>query len=257
MQNPDATVRPRELALVFLMLAPLAVMFIAIAPIPQDLAYHAFADRRAFFNVPNFLDVFSNVGFLVVGWLGLKLCLGAGADGASRSWTVFFFGTLLVTFGSGYYHWAPGNATLAWDRLPMTIAFMALFAGLIAEHVRPEIERTLLRVTIAVGIISVGWWHYTDDLRLYAWVQFAPLIAIVYILIAFPGRYSHRSYLAWGLVFYGLAKVTEFADAAIFSATAEAVSGHSLKHLLAAGSPYCIYLMLRKRTVIPAQATRN
>lgn len=254
MQDPgsDATVRPRELALVFLMLAPLAVMFVAVPPIPQDPAYHALADHRTFFNVPNFLNVASNIGFLIVGGLGLMLCLDAGVAGAPRSWIVFFFGTLLVAFGSAYYHWMPNNATLVWDRLPMTIAFMALFAALIAEHVRPEIERTLLRVAIAVGILSVGWWHYTDDLRFYAWVQFAPLLAIVYILIAYRGRYTHRGYLAWGLVFYGLAKVTEFADAAIFSATAGAISGHSLKHLLAAAAPFCIYLMLRKRKPVPA-----
>jgi len=244
------TVSPRELALVFLMLAPLAIMFVAVPPIPQDPSYHALADHRALLNVPNFFNVVSNLGFLLVGFLGLRLCFGKkGVDGAGRSWTVFFFGTLLVAFGSAYYHWTPNNATLVWDRLPMTIAFMALFAGLIAEYVRPEIERTVLRLAIVVGIVSVGWWHYTDDLRLYAWVQFAPLIAIVYVLIAFPARYTHRSYLVWGLVFYGLAKVAEFADAAIYSATAHVISGHSLKHLLAALAPYFVYVMLKKRTV--------
>jgi hypothetical protein len=78
-------------------------------------------------------------------------------------------------------------------------------------------------------------------------VQFAPLIAIVFVLIAFPARYTHRGYLVWGLVFYGLAKVAEFADAAIYSATGHVISGHSLKHLLAALAPYFVYVMLRKR----------
>ncbi len=253
MQSPvpaTGTVSPRELALVFLILAPLAIMFTAVAPIPQDTTFHGLADRRALLNVPNFLDVVSNVGFLLVGWVGLRLCLGAGVDGASRSWAVFFFGTLIVAFGSAYYHWEPDNATLVWDRLPMTIAFMALFAALIAEHVRPAIERTLLRVALVVGIVSVGWWHYTDDLRLYIWVQLAPFIAIVYVLIAFPARYSHRAYLMWGLVFYALAKAAEFADAQIYSATAHVISGHTLKHVIAALAPYCVYLMLRKRTAL-------
>jgi hypothetical protein len=250
-EPPAGTVSPRELALVFLMLAPLAILFTAVAPIPQDPAFHALADRRALLNVPNFLNVASNVAFLIVGLIGLRLCLGRGADGASRSWAVFFFGTLAVAFGSSWYHWAPDNATLVWDRLPMTIAFMALFAALIAEHVRPAIERTLLRVALVVGIVSVGWWHYTDDLRLYIWVQSAPFIAIVYVLIAFPARYSHRGYLAWGLAFYALAKVAEFADEEIYSATAHVISGHTLKHLIAAVAPYCVYLMLRKRRALP------
>ena len=249
MQGPAATttVSPRELALVFLMLAPLAVAFVAFPPIPQDPAYHNLADSRAFLHVPNFLNVVSNVAFLIVGVMGLALCFGRRLDGAARSWTLFYFGMVLVAFGSAYYHWNPNNETLVWDRLPMTISFMALFAALIAEHIRPDIERTVLRVAVAVGIISIGWWHYTDDLRLYGWVQFAPLLAIVYMLIAYRGRYTKRAYLLQGLIFYALAKAFEFGDSAIYSATDHAISGHSIKHLLAAVSPYCVYLMLRKR----------
>ena len=256
MSTPEA-VRPRELALVFVMLAPLAVLFVAVPPITQDLSFHALADRRAFLGVPNFFNVVSSLGFLLVAFLGMRLCLGQGVGGAARSWMVFFFGMLLIAFGSAYYHWTPNNATLVWDRLPMTVAFMSLFAALISEHVRPEIERTLLRVAIAVGIISVGWWHYTGDLRLYAWVQLAPFLALVYVLIAFPARYTHRGYLLWGLVFYSLAKVVEFADTAIYSATGHIISGHTLKHLLAAVAPYCVYLMLRKRRAVEDAGSRR
>src|SRR5687767_10746244 len=161
MQNPApgaATVSPRELALLFLMLAPLAAVFVAYPPIPQDPAYHNLADGRTFLRVPNFFNVATNIAFLIFGVMGLALCLGRGVNGASRSWTTFFFGIVLVAFGSAYYHWNPNNDTLVWDRLPMTIAFMALFAALIAEHIRPDVERTALRVAVAVGIISVGWW---------------------------------------------------------------------------------------------------
>jgi hypothetical protein len=121
-----------------------------------------------------------------------------------------------------------------------------------AEHVRPELEHGMLRGAVLFGLVSVGWWRYTDDLRLYAWVQFAPLVALVYIALAFPARYSHRSYLVGGLVFYALAKVAEHWDAAIFSAAGSIVSGHSLKHLLAAVAPYCVYLMLKKRRPLPS-----
>lgn len=238
-------------ALLFLMLAPLAVMLLAFAPIPQDPMYHRLADARTFFNIPNFLNVASNVGFLIAGALGLALCLAKGVGGASRSWTMFFLGTLLVAAGSAYYHWNPNNATLVWDRLPMTIAFMALFAGLIAEHLRPEIEKPALLIALAVGIVSVAWWHYTDDLRLYAWVQFAPLLAIVFILVVYPGRHSHRAYLVYGLICYALSKVAEFADHGIFMGTGGAVSGHSIKHLLAALAPIFVYMMLRVRKPVP------
>ena len=245
-----ATVSPRELALVFIVLTPLAVLFAAVGPIAQDPAYHALADQRALAGVPNAFNVISNAGFLLVGLLGLRLCLGPGVPGASRAWTVFFFGVLLVAFGSSWYHWNPGNATLAWDRLPMTVVFMALFAAVVAEHVRPEIERTLLRGALIVGIVSVGWWHYTGDLRPYAWVQFAPLLALAFTVVAFPRRYTHRGYLPLGLGFYALAKVAEIYDPAIYAATGNVISGHSLKHLVAAAAPYCVYRMLRERTPV-------
>jgi len=232
------------------MLAPLGILFAAVPPIPQDPAYHAFADTRAWAGILNFGDVVSNLGFLIVGFMGLRLCMGRGVDGASRSWTVFFFGVLLVALGSGYYHWTPNSETLAWDRLPMTVAFMALFAALVAEYVRPEMERTLLRAAIATGILSVIWWRYTGDLRFYAWVQFAPLLAILFMAIAFPARFSGGRYLVLGLAFYALAKVAEHWDIAIFAATSQTVSGHSLKHLLATGAPCCVYLMLRDRKAV-------
>ena len=248
-----AAISARELALIVLLAAPLGVMLTVMSPIPQDPAYHALADRRALFGIPNFANVVSNLPFLVVGGMGLRLCLRGDAQGAVRAWTVFFAGVLLVAFGSGYYHAQPNSETLAWDRLPMTIAFMALFAALVAEHVRPGLEHGMLRGAILVGLVSVGWWRYTDDLRPYAWVQFGPLVALVYIALAFPARYSHRAYLVGGLVFYALAKIAEHWDAAIFSAAGGMVSGHSLKHLLAAGAPCCVYLMLKKREALPAR----
>jgi len=78
-------------------------------------------------------------------------------------------------------------------------------------------------------------------------VQFAPLLGIVYMLIAYRGRYPHRIWLLWGLVFYTAAKFFEFGDKAVFAATHHAISGHSIKHLLAAVAPLCVYMMLRKR----------
>ena len=157
---------PRELALVFLVLAPLGVLFAAVPPIAQDPAYHALADDRTVVGVRNFANVVSSAAFLIVGFIGLRLCVGRGVGGASRAWTVFFFGVALVAFGSGWYHLDPNNATLMWDRVPMTVSFMALFAALVSEHVRPDIERALLRGALAAGIFSVGWWHYTGDLCL-------------------------------------------------------------------------------------------
>jgi hypothetical protein len=244
----------RTWAMALAVLSPLAVLM-ALEPIPQDPAYHILADARAYCGVPNFLNVASNIPFLIVGAVGLIFCLRRPRQGAGRSWAAFFLGVACVFAGSAYYHSAPDNSTLVWDRLPMTLAFMGLFAGLLAEHMGERFERVLLGPALAVGIASIAWWAHSDDLRLYVWVQFAPLVAIPLALATYPGRYTHRHYLIYGLAFYLLAKVAEFYDREIMVLTAQALSGHSLKHLLAACAPLVVYLMLWRRTPLRAPSS--
>lgn len=242
----------REWALTAVVLAPLALILMR-PPISQDLAFHALADDRAWWGIPSFQNVLSNLAFLLIGIAGLVFCFGRSASGATRSWTVFFLGVTLVFFGSAYYHWTPNNETLVWDRLPIMLAFMALFSALLTEHLGAGAERAILAPAVAVGIASVAWWGYTDDLRVYVWCQAAPLLAIVFVLLAYPRRYTHRTHLAYALAAYLLAKVAEFQDREIYALTAQAMSGHTLKHLLAALGIFFIYLMLRRRKQIVAE----
>ena len=237
----------REAALILILVAPLAYLLLLHDPIPQDRGYHVFADIRTCLGLQNFGNVASNILFLLAGVAGALWCYGNPGAGAQRSWMVFFVGVALVFFGSGYYHHAPGDESLVWDRLPMTVAFMGLFAALVSEHLGEKFERVLLVPAIVVGIASVFWWKHTDDLRVYVWVQFAPLLAIPFTLAMFPGRYTLRHYLLYGVGFYALAKVAEFYDHPIYALTSQLLSGHSLKHLLAAAAALCIYLMLRRR----------
>ncbi len=240
----------RAVGPVFGLLALCAVIgLVWLCPVPQDPRYHALADTRSFFGLPHAVNVLSNLPFLAAGIAGLALCLGPRKNGAWRAWTAFFAGVALVCFGSGYYHVAPANATLVWDRLPMTVAFMGLFVALVSEHAPPSWERRLLLPALAVGLASVVWWHYTDDLRLYIAVQAVPLLAVPLVLLLFPPRHGRRAYLLYGLCFYALAKVAELYDREIYIVTAQFLSGHSLKHLLAAAAAYCVYGMLRRRAL--------
>lgn len=239
--------------MVLAVLLPLALVF-PVGPIPQDLTYHAFADGRAFMGIPNFFNVVSNIPFLLVGVGGLLFCLRTSTSGVSRSWAMFFLGTMLVCFGSGYYHSAPDNESLVWDRLPMTLGFMGLLTALLSEHIGERLERVLLAPALAAGIASVAWWDYTDDLRLYYWVQATPLFLVPLALAIYPGRYTHRRYLLYGLAAYVLAKAAEFYDREIFTLTSQVVSGHALKHLLAALGIFFVYLMLRRRQALAAMS---
>jgi hypothetical protein len=242
----------RAAGLVTLLAAPLIVLLAAAPPITQDPAYHALADTRTLFGIPNFWNVMSNLAFLAVAGAGLHTAATRGVNGAASSWIVFFLGLALVAPGSAYYHWDPHDATLVWDRLPMTVAFTSVLIALVSEHTDEKLERTLLAPAVVLGVASVLWWHYTGDLRIYVWIQLAPLLGAAYLLAAFPARYSHRAHLLYALVLYALAKAAELQDAAIFTATHGIVSGHTVKHLFAALAVYALYSMVRKRRPLPA-----
>jgi len=233
-------------ALVILMLA-LFTGVMALEPIAQSAVYHDFADQRSLLGVPNLLDVASNVAFLIVGALGIAVCAAQRRTPGAASWIAFFLFTVLTGFGSAYYHWAPSDASLASDRLPLALACMALLVALVVEHAGEGLERFLLAPALAIGAMSVLWWRWSGDLRPYLWVQFAPLLCIPFVLAMFPARHAHRRFLLYGLGMYGLAKFAEMKDREIFSLTSHAVSGHTLKHLLAAGAILALLVMLGRR----------
>lgn len=240
----------RETTLLAIIAAALALMM-ALEPIGQSQAYHNFADQRLLFGIPNFLDVISNVPFLLFGILGARHCFENRQRFAGWSWIVFFGGVTLVSLGSGYYHLSPTNDTLVWDRLPMTIGFMGLFVALLSEYTNVLKERALLIPAVALGFASVAYWAYADDLRFYFWIQLTPLVAIPLTMTLFKSRYTHQSYLLIALGFYLLAKITEIYDTEFFAWTAQSISGHSIKHLLAGFAPLTLLLMLQRRTESP------
>jgi hypothetical protein len=227
-----------------------------LPPIEQDPTYHSFADQRQLLGVPNLLNVVSNLPFLVVGFLGLRLIIMVhGKDpkiflGTMERWPylVLFSGVALTAFGSGFYHWAPDNDRLVWDRLPMAITFMAFFAGMIAERIQVEAGVWLLGPLVVLGIGSVVNWHETDDLRLYAVVQFYPLVIIPVMLCLCRPRYRSAEYLWGALGWYVLAKILELhsVDHGLF-ALGQVVSGHTLKHLAAATGALWVYWYVARR----------
>ncbi|MFO0442075.1 MAG: ceramidase domain-containing protein [Betaproteobacteria bacterium] len=236
----------RLAALLLIVFGPLAwLLFGHGQPIPQDPGYHLFADGRSCLGIANFGNVGSNLAFLATGLAGLFAARRAG--GARLSWQAFFTGVALVSAGSAWYHLKPSDATLFWDRLPMTLAFMALFSALLTEHLGPAMEKRLLPAAAAVGGASLIWWLMSGDLRIYLWVQAAPLLAVPYLLAAFPPRYTQRLWLLWGVCLYALAKVAEVRDYEIYAWSGMTVSGHTLKHLLAAAAAYCVVVMLKRR----------
>jgi hypothetical protein len=232
------------------------VLFLLPA-IPQNEAYHDFADKRSLFGIPNGLDVVSNVFFLFAGAWGLHtVWRGSVFLNSCERWpyTAFFIGVTLTAFGSSWYHLNPNDATLVWDRIPMTIGFMALVAAVIAERVSLKAGLWLLVPLIGWGIASVIYWELTQrlghgDLRPYALAQFGSLLMLLLLIALFPARYTRTYDFGISLALYALAKLFEAADRPIF-ALGRIVSGHTLKHLAAAVSAYWIVRMLRLRRAV-------
>jgi hypothetical protein len=223
--------------------------------LPQSQDYFDFVDGRELAGVPNALNVLSNLAFLVVGLAGLTALLGTRArlrDVRERApWVVFFAGVVLTSAGSAWFHLAPSVASLVWDRLPMAIGFMGLLSALVTERVDPAWGRRLLWPLVGAGLGSVLYWYLTEragvgDLRPYLLVQFYPLLALPLLLLLFPARYTRSSFYLAALVAYLLAKVAEVRDGALY-ALGGVVSGHTLKHLLAAAGIGAIAWMLHRR----------
>ncbi len=222
-----------------LLILPIAVaipVLLLQGPIPQDPAYHDFADTRMVAGVQNFGDVATNLAFVLVGLWGLSLR-------PPIDYTVFFVGVLFTGVGSAYYHLDPNNASLAWDRAPMTVAFVGLMSALIRERVSERWGRALLWPLVAFGLWSVWYWARTDDLRPYIIAQYVPLMTVLLLLLLFPGQ-SKAIWLA-GLG-YAAAKVAEWLDWPVFEATGW-VTGHNLKHIFAALGTAAIAAMLARR----------
>jgi hypothetical protein len=132
-------------------------------PLAQWASYHDFADQRRILGIPNFLDVVSNSALLIVGILGLvRIKAITHSPQLLLAGLIFFASIVLIAAGSAYYHLAPSNASLAWDRLPMAVAFMAFLALVIGEFISTRAGALLLLPLVALGLTSVGYWHVTE-----------------------------------------------------------------------------------------------
>lgn len=228
-----------------------------VARISQDPAYHAFADTGEIAGIPNFWNVASNLPFLALGWFGWWRRPSLAQAGSRNAYSALCLGILLTGFGSAWYHLAPSNASLFWDRLPMTIAFMSVFALLLDERVLPgdsapqENRFSVLWPLLVLGAASVVYWSWTEgqgagDLRPYGLVQFLPVILIPLILFLFPARYLDNRWLFGSIALYALAKVLEYFDVRILQATGY-MGGHALKHVAAALGALCTLLAVPTR----------
>ncbi|WP_018615711.1 ceramidase domain-containing protein [Segetibacter koreensis] len=237
---------------IILLLGSLCVVaLIILGPVPQDQNYHDFADQRKLWNVPNFLNVVTNLPFALVGFFGLKGAKDIKVKELRHIFYTLFIGFILVTLGSGYYHWLPKNATLVYDRIPITIILMSFFAFIIYSSINETIGYNAFWIFNMIGVISVIYWIVSEklgkgDLRWYGMVQFFPIIAMPLILILYKPRIKFGKEITLIFLFFGFAKFCETFDKEVYGLLDNIVSGHSLKHLLMAAAGYEIVVITSK-----------
>lgn len=231
------------------------IVFAMMPQIPQDPAYHQFADGRTILGVANFLNVISNLPFIVVGLLGIGIIYSKQNIQLVTSvrfiYSIFFVGLVLVGLGSAYYHLSPENSTLVWDRLPMVISFMSFFCIVIAEFIDERLSKRLFAPLLLTGLISVLYWYWSEqtgqgDLSAYILVQFIPIIILPVIFVMRTSQFSYSRCFWLVLICYVIAKGFELIDFQVYEFT-RTISGHSLKHLVSAAGPALFCLALVKR----------
>ena len=244
-----------RLKIILAVVAVAIITILSIDPIAQPQYYHNFADQRDLLNVPNFFNVLSSLPFVIVGIMGMRLVGSGRASGGLAElqgiYLTFFAGVFLTGFGSAYYHYHPDNQTLLWDRLPMTVAFMAFFSAIVGEYISLRCALKLFVPLLISGIASVVYWYVTEingsgDLRAYVLVQFLPVLLMPVILRLFKSRLDGDMYI-WGIIgAYAASKFMEMFDTQLYGALGM-ISGHSLKHLTAAFGAFVFYWALRDR----------
>ena len=234
-----------KIFLLLLLTLLLLVVMILLPKMAQSPDYHLFADHRTLAGIANFLNTISNLPFLVVGLAGILLMIKNGSQ-LQPAYLMLFIGILLTGLGSAYYHLNPSNNRLVYDRIPMTIVFMALLSATLSELIDYKMGIRLLFILLPAGIASVLYWKYTEsigngDLRAYGFVQFYPILLIPIITLLFPASHTKKTIPVFYsiILWYILAKFLEYYDGAIQTFT-HFISGHTLKHLAAAMACYYI-----------------
>lgn len=205
--------------------------------------YFNFADQRDLLGIPHFGDVISNLAFLIVGLYAVSFLLKRKKNFHSVCALLIAVSSVLIALGSTYFHWEPNLQTLFWDRLPMTIGFSTVMAMIIGDRTQEKYGWWTLVILIPLGMLTViGWQQEWLTLRPYILLQYGSIVFAFIISLASrkSGVIPTRSILL-ALGFYVAAKIFETYDWPVYELTGF-ISGHTLKHLLAAIAIY--YLMV-------------
>lgn len=244
----------------------LIVVFVALVVavfsqphISQDVSYHNFVDTRGLLGVPNFGDVVSNFLYVIIGIMGVRYAKKMRHNRnvfvvrtEATMWRFLFYTVFFVGLGSAYYHWAPDNPRLVWDRFPMALGFAMLLSLLFVERIGYKFGLGVSLPLLIVAGYSVFYWIGSEyegqgDLRLYGLIQILPMVYLPLLLTFCRPLYTKGEYLFYAWCFYVVAKLCEHYDNTLYLALQGAISGHTLKHIAGAFGIYMLLRYIKKR----------
>ncbi|WP_062364087.1 hypothetical protein [Variovorax paradoxus] len=264
MPLPTLSRRERGLLFTFALLA-LVALFGPALPAAEVAIAAVFADDRSWHGLPNAMDVLSNLPFLLIGFWGLyrlnridrahqealaQFPLAPPAndppDNTLDCAWLFFAGLVATAAGSAFFHLMPDGARLAADRAGMAVAFAGLIGIAVCERVSQRAGWPAAWFVLMAGLLSAEVFQESGNVLPWAIVQFGGMALVLTLALATPMRGAVGLKLGWVICFYALAKVSELADHAIYEATQQVVSGHTLKHLTASLAGLPVLAALRK-----------
>jgi len=227
----------------------LALLALWLPPQTQPGYYLHFADRRAWLGIPFASDVLSNLPFALAGFWGLRVLARVPATALAQTPRVlaalFFVGLLLTALVSGGFHWQPDQSGLAADRLGMTLAFAGVLGLGAAGGISVRAGAALTVAVLLCGPLAV--WAAAHQGNLLPWAVLQGGGMVLLLLLAASRPLPTALPVRWGVVIaiYAVAKALELSDHAVFDATGHLISGHSLKHMVAALSAWPVIQALR------------
>jgi len=199
-------------------------------PLPKE--YHNFADQRKFIGISNFFDVISNVAILIP-----AIYLITKQKKSSPLSNLLIIHIILLAIASSYYHLNPSDDTIIWDFMMIATTSMIV---LIMFTNYTDIRGLLLYI---VGILSVIYWKYNNDLRPYILI----LIGVpLYIIVKHYKNIDLRNYIYIIIIANIILRLSEHNDHAIYKMTNNQISGHTLKHIFSGIGIFYVIIMLQK-----------
>lgn len=252
----------RQRALLWCLIAYTLLLFVVavmLPAFPQAAHYHAFADQRTWLRIPYAMDVLTNLPLLLAGVaLALRLHRYARTTAQRRPglalpmwWWLLALaavGFALTALASSLYHWQPDDMGVLWDRLAMSLIFAAVIGLAVGQIADAMTAATMTLLTLAMAALALLVWIASNNFSPWIVVQAGGMLLLLSIAVIQRQADTWQGVPQLPLLaligWYSLAKLAEWGDHAVFVFTHGLLSGHSLKHVLAAMAAWPLLQML-------------